>query len=101
MALGRSRRGNSFPTRSRRSFRFSASWPTLPYITKKIERCRAAEYITRVRLPESGATFLYYYTFPFSLIAEFASDADVNNKLSVDQLVGDGADLGYSHGDAL
>jgi len=59
MAPGMSRRGNSFPTRSRRSLRFSASWPTLPYIT-----------------------ILYYYTFPFSLIFEFAGGANVNNKLS-------------------
>src|SRR5579862_4809919 len=61
----------------------------------KSERCRAAADITRVQLPECGATFLYYYTFPFSLIAGFAGDADMNNKLSVGQLAGDGADLGH------
>ena len=63
MALGRSRRGNSFPAESP-FLRFSAYWPTLPYITKKSGPCHAAANITRVQLPGSGATFSILLHFP-------------------------------------
>jgi hypothetical protein len=52
----------------------------------------------RVRLPKCGATFLYYYTFPYFLIAEFAGGADMNNKYSVGGPVGMVQMAGRHHG---
>ena len=58
--------GNSFPTRSRRSFSVFGVLADTAVYYEKPEHCRAAANITRVQLPGSVATFLYYYTFPFS-----------------------------------
>jgi hypothetical protein len=83
MALGRSRRGNNFPRGVAVPSVFGVLADTAVYNEKNPGPAVQPQTFTRVQLPGSGATFLYYYTFPFSLIVEFAGGADVNNNYRV------------------
>ena len=91
MALGRSRRGNSFPRGVAVPSVFGVLADTAEY-NEKSGPCRAAANITRMQLPGSGATFsilLHFSVFPNCRICRWCG---CEQKLSGGEPLGENAD---------
>jgi hypothetical protein len=78
MALGRSRRGNSFPRGVAVPSVFGVLADTAEYDEKSGPLPCSRKHYAGAAAGGPEQHFLYYYTFPFFLIVEFAGGADVN-----------------------
>jgi hypothetical protein len=70
--------GNSFPRGVAVPSIFGVLADTAVYITKKSGPCLQPQILRGYSCRGPEQHFLYYYTFSFSLIVEFAGGADMN-----------------------